>query len=311
MKLIIKIKNDNYNIEIGEDIDTIKKLKNEIIKKLGKKLTKIKLIYNSKILEEDKKLFDYKITDNSKIILIGNIKLDNDKVNKDNSPPVSPQNLEEEKDDYLSKINNLISLGYEKEKAEKALNESKGNVDEAISILIKEKKNENKNKDEDKSINIIKKESEKQEIKDKKKISNELKYYAIYMKILTLNNEKLMITILENLKKNNKYLLKQIKDNEEAFEEILSSPITNKDIEIYKKNYLTAQNLLGEDENKKGKVQIFVNDNENKEINDLKKLGYNEEDVIAAYIMNNQNFKETKTYLENPKKVDNQNKNPK
>ena len=307
MKLIIKTKNDvNYNLEIGEDIDNIKKLKIKISKHFGIELTKMKLIYNGIQLEDDKTLFDYKIIDNSKIILI---RINNEEVKKDILPPVSPQNLEEEKDKYLSKIYNLINLGYEKEKSEKALNEAKGNVDEAINILIKEK--DNKNKNEDKSIKVLEKKDKQKEVKEKNKFSNELKYYAIYMKILTLNNENLMINILEKLKKNNPILLKQIKENEEAFLEILSSPITNEDIKIYNNNYSTARNLLDVDEIKKGKVQIFLTDNENKEINELKKIGYKEEDVIAAYIINNQEFEMTKKSLDGQKKDDIQKKSQK
>ena len=312
MKLIIKTKNKEYIIEIGDDKNTIEILKKEIEKKLGIELNKIKLIYNGKVLEDKETLHHYNITENSKIILLGNIKKDNNIEKKDNTTQPIIE-IEEEKENYSSQINNLINMGYEKEKAEIAINKAKGNFNTALNLLLKEKENDNNNidisngkinneKDEEKLNNNKKKET------NEKKIPNELRNYAIYMKILTVKDEKVMTTILENMKKNNKALLKQINDNEEAFLKILSSPITQEDIEIYKNNYFNAQKLLGED-NKKGKVQIFLTEKENEDINDLKEIGYKEEDVIAAYIINDQNVEKTQEYLERNNNTIKDNKN--
>ena len=312
MKLIIKNKNKEYIIEIGDDKYTIEILKKEIKKKLGIELNKIKLIYNGKVLEDKETLHHYNITENSKIILLGNIKKDNNIEKKDNTTQPIIE-IEEEKENYSSQINNLINMGYEKEKAEIAINKAKGNFNTALNLLLKEKENDNNNidisngkinneKDEEKLNNNKKKET------NEKKIPNELRNYAIYMKILTVKDEKIMTTILENMKKNNKALLKQINDNEEAFLKILSSPITQEDIEIYKNNYFNAQKLLGED-NKKGKVQIFLTEKENEDINDLKEIGYKEEDVIAAYIINDQNVEKTQEYLERNNNTIKDNKN--
>lgn len=312
MKLIIKNKNKEYIIEIGDDKNTIEILKKEIEKKLGIELNKIKLIYNGKVLEDKETLHHYNITENSKIILLGNIKKDNNIEKKDNTTQPIIE-IEEEKENYSSQINNLINMGYEKEKAEIAINKAKGNFNTALNLLLKEKENDNNNidisngkinneKDEEKLNNNKKKET------NEKKIPNELRNYAIYMKILTVKDEKIMTTILENMKKNNKALLKQINDNEEAFLKILSSPITQEDIEIYKNNYFNAQKLLGED-NKKGKVQIFLTEKENEDINDLKEIGYKEEDVIAAYIINDQNVEKTQEYLERNNNTIKDNKN--
>ena len=312
MKLIIKTKNKEYIIEIGDDKNTIEILKKEIEKKLGIELNIIKLIYNGKVLEDKETLHHYNITENSKIILPGNIKKNNNIEKKDNTPQPIIE-IEEEKENYSSQINNLINMGYEKEKAEIAINKAKGNFNTALNLLLKEKENDNNNidisngkinneKDEEKLNNNKKKET------NEKKIPNELRNYAIYMKILTVKDEKVMTTILENMKKNNKALLKQINDNEEAFLKILSSPITQEDIEIYKNNYFNAQKLLGED-NKKGKVQIFLTEKENEDINDLKEIGYKEEDVIAAYIINDQNVEKTQEYLERNNNTIKDNKN--
>ena len=317
MKLIIQIKNKEYVIEIGDDKNTIEILKKEIEKKLGIELNIIKLIYKGKFLEDKETLHHYNITENSKIILLKNTKKNNNIEKKDNTPePIIKIEEEKEKENYSSQINNLINMGYDKEKAEIAINKAKGNFNTALNLLLKEKENDNNNIDNI-DINNGKNNNEKNEEKlnnnkkketNEKKIPNELRNYAIYMKILTVKDEKVMTTILENMKKNNKALLKQINDNEEAFLKILSSPITREDIEIYKNNYFNAQKLLGED-NKKGKVQIFLTEKENEDINDLKEIGYKEEDVIAAYIINDQNVEKTQEYLErnNNKIEDNKN----
>ena len=304
MKIIIKYKNKDYNIDIGSEENTVKDLKNEIQNKLN--ITIRKLLYHSKILsEDDKKLKNYEIKEGANIILIGN-KPNIENKEKENS--ISLQNLEdeeEEKANIISKVDNLINLGYEKEKAEKAINQSKGNFNEAIEILVKEKEKEKENM---KNKKIISNNKDKKENKDNiNQINNEdtslpkeLKKYAIYMKILTLNDPNQMDVILKNMKDNNPAILNQIEENEDEFIKCLSEPITKGDIEIYKINYRIAKALLGQkDENKIGKVEISLSKKENEDINNLKKLGYKLEDIIDAYLLNYNNYKETEKYLQN------------
>lgn len=284
MKIIIKDKKKEYTLNIASDITTIKELKNQIHEQLN--ITTGKLLLNGKILSEDKKtLFEYDIKEGSTIILIGTKQnIEGKKENTTQTP-----NLEENKTDYTSEINNLIQLGYEKVKSEKAIKEAKGNIKEAIDILIKEK---------NKEIFISKK-----SLSEESNLPKELKKYAIFMKILTLYDPNKMSIILDNIKKNNPALLERIKAKEEEFEKFLSAPITDEDLEIYKKNHIVAEALLGkEDENKKGKIEICISKKESEDIKKLNKLGFEMEDIIDAYLNNNNNYKETENFLKTKKK---------
>ena len=113
-----------------------------------------------------------------------------------------------------------------------------------------------------------------------------------------------MNIILQNIKEKNPALLERIKDNEEEFLKFLSLPITIEDLEIYKKNFKNDRELLKEekDKSKIGKVEIILNKKESEDINKLKNLGYNIEDIIEAYLLKNKKYKETEKYLQNNKK---------
>ena len=76
------------------------------------------------------------------------------------------------------------------------------------------------------------------------------------------------------IKEKSPALLERIKDNEEEFVKYLSLPITNEDIEIYKKNFKYDRELFKGDkeENKLGKVEINLNKKESSDINKLKEL---------------------------------------
>ena len=161
-----------------------------------------------------------------------------------------------------------------------------------------------------KNKKILSNNKDKKEInenKNKNKINNEdislpkeLKKYAIYMKILTLNDPNRMDIILTNMKENNPAILNQIEENEDEFIKCLSEPITKEDLEIYKINYKNAKALLGQiDGNKIGKVEIALSKKENDDINNLTKLGFKLEDIIEAYLLKNNNYKETESYLQN------------
>lgn len=286
MKIFIKDKKKEYTLNIKSDLITVKELKDQIKNELN--ITTGKLLLNGKMLSEDKEsLIYYDIKEGSTIILIGTHK--NIEEKKENTTPTP--NLEEKKKDYTSEINNLIQLGYEKEKSEKAINEAEGNISKAIDILLNEEKKFTKNSNE-----IY---QSKNSLNEESYLPKELKKYAIFMKILTLSDPNKMSQILENIKKNNPALLERIKAKEEEFEKFLSAPITDEDLEIYKKNHIAAEALLGqEDESKKGKVEICLSKKESEDIKKLKKLGFGIEDIIDAYLIKDTNYKETEKFLQ-------------
>ena len=319
MKIIIKDKKNEYDIEIKSDEITVEELKNEIQKKLDVDINTIKLLYNSKILSNENKLNFYEIKDCSTLILLLN-KNDN-KMKQDNNAgplPSKDKNIEQ----LSFKIETLVSMGYSKEKAQAALYQTEGDINKAINILLEEKDTNNTNNINNNNINnnninnnninnnnfLSNIKNKIQDLKPTKKetsLPKELKKYAIFMKILTLDDPNQMNIILQNIKEKSPALLERIKDNEEEFVKYLSLPITNEDIEIYKKNFKYDRELFKGDkeENKLGKVEINLNKKESTDINKLKELGYKIPDIIEAYLLKNKNYKETENYLKSNKKV--------
>ena len=298
MKITIKEKKKEYDINIESDEKTVEDLKNEIHKAENINTASVTLLYNSKILSNEKKLNFYNIKDGSKLFLI---KQDN-KIKHDNNP-IPAANTENNKEKFDSKIENLVKMGYEKEKAEKAIIQTEGDVNKAINILLEEKNKNNKNNINDNSnfLNNIKNKIEdvKQNIGHENSLPKELKKYAIYMKIATLNDPNKMNDILQDIKDGNPALLELIKINKEGFEKFLSSPITWEDLEIYNKNFKNDKELFKteKDESKIGKVEINLNMKETEDINKLKNLGYKIEEIIEAYLLKNGNYQETEKYL--------------
>ena len=303
MKIKVKETKKEHIIDMQSEENTIEDLKKEIHKKLNINIASIKLIYNSKWLSNEKKLNFYGIKDGSNLVLL--INKENTKTTQDNgSDQIS--NPENNKENYDSKVDNLVKMGYEKEKAVKALIQSEGDANKAINILSQEKNKINNNNNNNNFLNNIKNKIEdvKQNVNEDNTLPKELKKYAILMKISTLNDPNQMNIILQNIKEKNPALLERIKDNEEEFLKFLSLPITIEDLEIYKKNFKNDRELLKEekDKSKIGKVEIILNKKESEDINKLKNLGYNIEDIIEAYLLKNKKYKETEKYLQNNKK---------
>ena len=307
MKIIIKDKKKEYNIEVDSSKNIIKDIKLEIQKKFRLELNKIKLLYNGKFLSDNNTLESYKIKEDSKIIFLGYIEGNNITTKKEAEKEKSNSILNiEKKQNYASQISNLINLGYEKEKAEKAIEQTEGDINKAIDILIKEKK-DNKNNN-NKIINNIEKPNEEinliKELNNEINIPKELKSYGIYMKILTCKDENIMNIILNNIKENNPALLNQLIYYEKEFVKYLSTPITREDLDFYLDNYQTARSLLGahkKEEN--GKFDIILTRSESEIINNLKKIGnFTIEEIIEAYLLNHKNENKAANFLMDKKK---------
>ena len=307
MKIIIKDKKKEYNIEVDSSKNIIKDIKLEIQKKFGLELNKIKLLYNGKFLSDNNTLESYKIKEDSKIIFLGYIEGNNITTKKEAEKEKSNSILNiEKKQNYASQINNLINLGYEKERAEKAIEQTEGDINKAIDILIKEKKDDKNNNN--KIINNIEKPNEEinliKELNNEINIPKELKSYGIYMKILTCKDENIMNIILNNIKENNPALLNQLIYYEKEFVKYLSIPITREDLDFYLDNYQTARSLLGaykKEEN--GKFDIILTRSESEIINNLKKIGnFTIEEIIEAYLLNDKNENKAANFLIDKKK---------
>ena len=273
MKIIIKNKKDEYIIETDSNLITVKEFKILFKNKYGLNLDDLKLIYNGKFLQNNKTLECYNIKDKSKLITSGKFKTS---INKSNSQLI----LSEEKNDSSFLFQSSNSLH--------PISETNNNNNEEINNSF--------------SGNNLKNSKSGDINENKSNLPNELKNIAIYMKIMTLKEENKMNEILNNLKENNPALLNQIIENKDEFMKYLSKPITSDNLENFKNNISSLRELLSKSsEDKKEKIKICLTQKDTEDINKLKKKGYQFDDIIYAYLINDTEYDKTEKYLINQK----------
>ena len=273
MKIIIKNKKDEYIIETDSNLITVKEFKILFKNKYGLNLDDLKLIYNGKFLQNNKTLECYNIKDKSKLITSGKFKTS---INKSNSQLI----LSEEKNDSSFLFQSSNSLH--------PISETNNNNNEEINNSF--------------SGNNLKNSKSADINENKSNLPNELKNIAIYMKIMTLKEENKMNEILNNLKENNPALLNQIIENKDEFMKYLSKPITSDNLENFKNNISSLRELLSKSsEDKKEKIKICLTQKDTEDINKLKKKGYQFDDIIYAYLINDTEYDKTEKYLINQK----------
>ena len=278
MKIIIKNKKDEYIIETDSNLITVKEFKILFKNKYGLNLDDLKLIYNGKFLQNNKTLECYNIKDKSKLITSGKFKTS---INKSNSQLI----LSEEKNDssFLFQSSNSLNPI-----SEITISETNNNNNEEINNSF--------------SGNNLKNSKNADINENKSNLPNELKNIAIYMKIMTLKEENKMNEILNNLKENNPALLNQIIENKDEFMKYLSKPITSDNLENFKNNISSLRELLSKSsEDKKEKIKICLTQKDTEDINKLKKKGYQFDDIIYAYLINDTEYDKTEKYLINQK----------
>ena len=278
MKIIIKNKKDEYIIETDSNLITVKEFKILFKNKYGLNLDDLKLIYNGKFLQNNKTLEFYNIKDKSKLITSGKFRTS---INKSNSQLI----LSEEKNDssFLFQSSNSLNPI-----SEITISETNNNNNEEINNSF--------------SGNNLKNSKSADINENKSNLPNELKNIAIYMKIMTLKEENKMNEILNNLKENNPALLNQIIENKDEFMKYLSKPITSDNLENFKNNISSLRELLSKSsEDKKEKIKICLTQKETEDINKLKKKGYQFDDIIYAYLINDTEYDKTEKYLINQK----------
>ena len=302
MKLILKnLKQVQYNVEVESEKSTIKDLKNEIEKEHGFDSNLIKLLHNGKVLEDSKTLEDYQIKDEYVIIMM------NTKPKaKPNPPPAEqpkpePQKVEEQpkkeeekpKQDFSQQINSLVDMGYEREKVEKAINASKGNIDLAIEYL-------SSGNIPDSAPNNQQNQQSQQNppSSTQTRLPLELRRNASLMKIICRNDPERIYNILTNLKMKNPALLNKIKEHETEFKNLLVSPITQEDIDTFKLLENDIRGLGGEGGRRPGQVEIRLTPEEAEAVKRLKDLGnFNQSDVLQAYFACDKNEELAANYL--------------
>ena len=176
-------------------------------------------------------------------------------------------------------------MGYEKEKVEKALSASGGNIDKAIEYLstgnIPDISLENHQNQQNLNLGNCHNNSN---------LEPELKRYASLIKVLCHNNPNKIISILNNMKTKNADILNKIKQHEEEFKNLLVFPITQEDI-----NYFRS---FQHDLRSGGRRQILLTKEESDTIKRLETLGnFSHAEVVQAFIACDKNEELTANYL--------------
>ena len=295
MKIILKnLKQVPYNVELESDKNTIKDLKKEIEKLHGFDANLIKLLHNGKVLEDEKTLENYKIKEENVIIMMNTKpKKKSETQSIEQVKPPSPKKQEppkkeeEEPKPYTAEqVNQLIEMGYESEKVEKALDAANGNLQIAIEFLA--------------SGNIPERSSNNQVSQLYSQYNNSdsslpslLQFYASLIKILCHDQPEKIFSILNTLEQKEPDLLDLIRENEEEFKRLIVSPINQDDLNNYKR---MIEERGGE--GRRRQVRINLTPEEREAINRLKNLGdFSESDIIQAYIACDKNEELAANYL--------------
>ena len=302
MKLILKnLKQVQYNVEMESEKNTIKDLKNEIEKLHGFDSNLIKLLHNGKVLEDAKTLEDYQIKEDNVIIMM-NTKPKakpnpNPQPTEQIKPPSPkkeepPKKEEEQPKPYNSEqVNSLVDMGYEREKVEKALNASKGNVELAIEFLT--------------SGVIPEPSSNNPQIHPPSQPSNntgnnlppELRMYCSLIKVVCHDQPEKIFDLLNNMQQKNPALMNQIRQKEAEFKNLLIAPINQEDINNVKTLEEDIRGLSGQGGGRRA-IRINLTAEEREAVNRLKALGdFTESDILQAYIACDKNEELAANYL--------------
>ena len=305
MKVILKnLKQVQYTLELESDKVTIKDLKIEIEKKHGFDSNLIKLLHNGKVLEDSKTLEEYQIKNEYVIIMMNTKPKAKPNPPAPEQPKTEPQKIEEQqkkeeekpKQDFSQQIKSLVDMGYEKEKVEKAINASKGNIDLAIEFLSSGNIPDSAPNNQQNQPNQSSQQS--QPNSNKPRLPMELRRNASLFKVLCKDNPEKIFTILNNLKVKNPALLNKIKEHEEEFKNLLVSPINQEDIDNMKLIEDDLRGIGGEGGRRPGEVQIHLTPEEGEAVKRLMELGnFSQGDVLQAYLACDKNEELTANYL--------------
>ena len=300
MKLILKnLKQVKYIVELESEKSTVKDLKNEIEKLHGFDSSQIKLLYNGKVLEDSKTIEEYQIKEENIIIMM------NTKPKAKPSPPPSEQPKQEEqpkkeeeqpKPDYTQQINSLVDMGYEREKVEKAINASKGNVDVAIEYLTSGNIPEGSNNNQPNPPNQPNQEN--QPSNNKPNLPLELRRNASLMKIVCRDDPEKIYDILNTLEQKNPALLNKIREHQEEFKNLLVSPINQQDIDTYKLLEDDMKGIGRQGGRRPRPVEIRLTPEESEAVKRLSELGdFSQSEILTAYLACDKNEELAANYL--------------
>ena len=243
MKLIIKnIKQVVHELNIQDEKNnmSIKELKEEIQKNFGFDASGLKLLFNGIVLKDEKNLSDYKIVDNSVIIMMTTkghiINQNTNEEKKEEKIEKKEEKIEEKKEekkekkkDFSKEINQLIEMGFEKEKCEKAIKIAKGNVQIAIELIYSGLPEE--------EIDDFENEEFEENYEENNNNNNDqttLQKLGSVIKVLCNNEPNNLSEILATIQESAPDYFDLIQENEEEFKNILKEPINENDLRNFR-----------------------------------------------------------------------------
>ena len=198
-----------------------------------------------------------------------------------NPQPQEQPKTNENKPDYSDKVNSLVDMGYEKEKAEKAIAAAQGSIDLAVEFLnsgnIPEPGANTEN------VNIPSSGSSNSNLPD------ELKKNASIIKILCMNNPEKITSLLNIFKERHPNLINLIKLHEAEFKNLLVSPISQEDIN----NFQEIQQELRRPQG----PSIRLTKEESDAVKRLQELGFSQAEAVQAYIACDKNEEMAANFL--------------
>ena len=292
MKLKLKnLRQQEFDIEIESDKKTVKDLKLEIEKAYGFDASLIKLLHSGLVLEDAKTLEDYKIKEGNVVIMMATKKKQveqppqpapnpNPQPVPNPNPQPNPQPQEqpkpsENKPNYSEQVNSLVDMGYEKEKAEKAIQAAHGSVDLALEFL-----NSGNIPESTGNVNIPGSGSN---------LPPELVKNASIIKIICMNNPEKITGLLNMFKERHPNLINLMKLHEEEFKNLLVSPITQEDINNFKEIEQELRRPQG--------PSIRLTKEESDAVKRLQELGFSQAEAVQAYIACDKNEEMAANFL--------------
>ena len=291
MKLKLKnLRQQEFDIEIESDKKTVKDLKLEIEKAYGFDASLIKLLHSGLVLEDAKTLEDYKIKEGNVVIMMATKKKQVEQPPQPAPPNPNPQPVpnpnpqpnpqpqeqpkpSENKPNYSEQVNSLVDMGYEKEKAEKAIQAAHGSVDLALEFL-----NSGNIPESTGNVNI-----------SGSGLPPELVKNASIIKIICMNNPEKITGLLNMFKERHPNLINLIKLHEEEFKNLLVSPITQEDINNFKEIEQELRRPQG--------PSIRLTKEESDAVKRLQELGFSQAEAVQAYIACDKNEEMAANFL--------------
>ena len=284
------LKQQEFNIEIESDQKTVKDLKLEIEKVYNFDSTCIKLLHSGVVLEDAKTLEEYKIKEGNVIIMmLAKAKPSQPKAEPNPQPNPQPQEQpksdtnNENKEQFKEQIDSLVDMGYEREKAEKAVKAANGSLDTAIEFLNSGNiPDSTQNNAGSGNVNNVPSSTNSN-------LPDELKKNASIIKCLCINNPERLPSILNNLKQRSPQLIELLKQHEEDFKNLLVAPLSQEDITNF-------QSLDQELRRPQGPT-IRLTKEESDAVKRLQELGFSQADAVQAYFACDKNEEMAANFL--------------